>query len=93
MIEQLNKEITDLKQQLQQKQDAMQAAEVDYSEIVKSFESMSPKKAAELIEYWDEKDAIVLLSRMKNDAMTAILEKMTPETAANLALAITKIKN
>ena len=93
LIEQLNKEITDLKQQLQQKQDAMQAAEVDYSEIVKSFESMSPKKAAELIEYWDEKDAIVLLSRMKNDAMTAILEKMTPETAANLALAITKIKN
>ena len=93
LIEQLNKEITDLKQQLQQKQDAMQAAEVDYSEIVKSFESMSPKKAAELIEYWDEKDAIVLLSRMKNDAMTAILEKMTPETAANLALAIPKIKN
>lgn len=92
LIDQLNSEITKLKQQLQKRQDSISAAEVDYNEIVKSFESMPPKKAAELIEFWDEKDAIVLLSRMKNDSMTAVLEKMTPETAAALALAITKIK-
>ena len=91
MIADLNKEITGLKAQLQKRDDKIAANEVQFSEIVKSYETMPPKKAAELIELMDEEDAIVLLSRLKNSTLTSVLEKMTPETAAKLSLAITKI--
>lgn len=91
LIADLNKEITALKVELQKREDKVAANEVKFSEIVKSYETMSPKKAAELIELMEEEEAIILLSKMKNATLTAILEKMTPETAAKLSLAITKV--
>lgn len=91
LIKDLNKEITALKTELQKREDKIAANEVKVDELVKTYESMSPKKAAELIEFMDEEDAIVLLSRMKNSTLTAVLEKMTPETAAKLSLAIAKL--
>ena len=91
LITDLNKEITALKVELQKREDKVAANEVKFSEIVKSYEAMPPKKAAELIELMEEEDAIVLLSKMKNTTLTAILEKMTPATAVKLSLAITNV--
>ncbi|MGN1385233.1 MAG: MotE family protein [Bacillus sp. (in: firmicutes)] len=55
-----------------------------FKDIIRTYESMSPKKAAQIITALEEEEAIKVLSNIKADTLSAILEKMEPGDAAKL---------
>jgi len=55
-----------------------------FKDIIRTYESMSAKKAAAIISALDDADAVQILSNVKADSLAAILEKMEPENAARL---------
>ena len=52
------------------------------SQLVSTFEQMSPKAVAPVITEMDDARALQLLSGMKANTLAAVLEKMTPAEAA-----------
>ena len=71
----LEREIEELKLQQEDSQRA-------FKDIIRTYETMSPKKAAPIIIALKEEEAIKILSKMKADTLSAILEKMEPADAA-----------
>ncbi|MDQ0270227.1 MotE family protein [Cytobacillus purgationiresistens] len=53
-----------------------------FKDIVKTYEAMSPKKAAPILAGMNEEDAIRILSEIKPNTLAGILEKMDPNVAA-----------
>lgn len=53
-----------------------------FKEIVKTYESMSAKKAAPIITRMNEAEALKILSSLKAPTLAAIMEKMTADDAA-----------
>lgn len=76
------------KQRLQQQIEELKVAQEDnrraFKDIIRTYESMSPKKAAQIITALEEEEAIKVLSNIKADELSAILEKMVPADAARL---------
>jgi flagellar motility protein MotE (MotC chaperone) len=52
------------------------------NEITRTFESMSAKKAAPIIESMNENDALTILFSLKSDTLAGLLENMSPDVAA-----------
>ncbi|MGD7008410.1 MotE family protein [Metabacillus sp. 84] len=77
-IASLTKEVEDLKIQIEEAKNSKTAQK----DISKLYEGMSAGKAAEILPLLSEKDAKTILSSMKDEQITGILEKMTPENAA-----------
>ncbi|MDT3764075.1 magnesium transporter MgtE N-terminal domain-containing protein [Priestia filamentosa] len=50
--------------------------------LVRSYESMSPKNAALIISELKEDQALDLLGQLKTEALANILSKMEPDVAA-----------
>jgi len=77
------KEIQDLKQELRslnkQLEEGQEEASVDVADL---YSKMSPSKAAEAILLLSEDDAINILTSIKQDQLTRILEKLEPEDRA-----------
>jgi len=55
-----------------------------FKDIIRTYESISPKKAAQIITALEEEEAIKVLSSIKADKLSAIMEKMDPADAARL---------
>ena len=55
-----------------------------FKDIIRTYEAMTPKKAARIITALEEAEAIKILSNLKADTRSAILEKMDPTDAAKL---------
>ncbi|QED47544.1 MotE family protein [Cytobacillus dafuensis] len=53
-----------------------------FKDIVKTYETISPKKAAPIISNMSEEEALKILSNVKADTLAGIMEKMEPELAA-----------
>ncbi|WP_141431175.1 MotE family protein [Bacillus sp. 03113] len=51
-------------------------------DIIKVYETISPKAAAPIIEKMDEQQALQILSNIRPEVLARILEKMQPEAAA-----------
>lgn len=62
-------------------------------DIVKMYETMSPKKAAEIIPQMSDREAVDLLSQLKTDKVAAILEKMDAANAAKYTSLLAKKAN
>ncbi|MBS2968986.1 hypothetical protein J9317_09460 [Metabacillus sp. KIGAM252] len=77
-IASLSKEVEDLKAQLKQ----TASVKTEQKDIAKLYEGMSANKAADILPLLGEDDAMKILGAMKDDQVTSILEKMTPENAA-----------
>jgi len=74
-IEQLEKEIEELNKMKEENNRA-------FKDIVKTYETISAKKAAPILAQMEDKEALRILSVIKADALASILEKMNPEDAA-----------
>ncbi|MEK4148380.1 MULTISPECIES: MotE family protein [Robertmurraya] len=74
-IEQLQLQIDDLLAIQEENKRAFQ-------DIVKTYETMSAKKAAPIISQMQEQEAMQILSNIKSDNLAAILENLSPEEAA-----------
>lgn len=55
---------------------------LELKEIVKTYESMSSKKAAAILVEMEDEKALQILSNLKANTLAAVLEKMPPEDAA-----------
>jgi flagellar motility protein MotE (MotC chaperone) len=80
-------------QQLQQKQSEFKTAEVKQREsvtatLVKTYETMSPKKASGVISVMEDRLAVELLMAMKPKRVAAILDVMEPNRAMTLSTKI-----
>ncbi|EMI11847.1 hypothetical protein NOW01_01865 [Anoxybacillus salavatliensis] len=62
-------------------------------DVVKMYETMSPKKAAEIIPQMSDREAVDLLSQLKTDKVAAILEKMDAANAAKYTSLLAKKAN
>lgn len=60
------------------------------NEITRTFENMSAKKAAPIIESMNENDALTILSSLKSDTLAGLLENMSPDVAAKFTTLLTK---
>lgn len=74
------------KEQLQQQIDELLAIQEEnkraFKDIIKTYETMSAKKAAPIITAMNEQEALKILTTIKSDQLAAIMESMTAENAA-----------
>ena len=59
------------------------------NEMTRTFENMSVRSAAPIIESMNENDALTILSTLKSDTLAGLLEKMNPEIAAKFTTLLT----
>lgn len=59
-------------------------------DVVKMYETMSARKAAEIIPQMSDQEAVNLLSKLKADKVAAILEKMDAQNAAKYTSLLAK---
>jgi flagellar motility protein MotE (MotC chaperone) len=78
---------------LQKEIDDMSANETDRTralkDMIKTYETMSPKKAAPIIVKMNDNEALKILSSIKADILAAIMEKMNPQDAAKYTQLLT----
>lgn len=60
------------------------------SDVISTFEKMSAKSAAPVITNMSDAEAIQILTSLKPDVLASILERMSPEDAANYTSMLTK---
>lgn len=81
-IQNLTLEIEQLEMQLKGLNESKDNDNQTFKEIVTTFESMSAKKAAPIINGMQDREAIMILSNLKPDILASMLENMTVEQAA-----------
>lgn len=89
-ISYLQEEIFSLEEQLLLKEEEQKKHTKTIAEISKLYETMSPKNAAVIIPKLDNEEAISILSALKTETVSKILEKMDPEDAAKYTQLLTE---
>lgn len=74
-MEQLEADIEELKAMKEENKRA-------FKDIVKTYETISAKKAAPILSQMSEMEALEILTNLKSDKLAEIMEKMEPEDAA-----------
>ncbi|USK35703.1 hypothetical protein LIT25_10610 [Bacillus sp. F19] len=82
-IQQLSQEVKSLKEQLL-------GTENKEKDIAKLYEKMSSKKAAEIIPFLSDEEALLILTSIKDDQLIAVMEKMSVEDAAKYTKMLAK---
>jgi len=80
--EELVIEIERLQYEIESMQRQQSDTQIEQKEILKTFETMSAKKAAPILTAMTEQEALRILSSMKSDKLAEILSKMDPTDAA-----------
>ncbi|WP_163101508.1 MotE family protein [Peribacillus alkalitolerans] len=80
-------------QRLEEEIIELQAAQEDHKktlkDIINTYETMKPKKAAPILTALTDEEAVKILSKLKADTLSSILEQMEPEDAARLTQQLT----
>jgi flagellar motility protein MotE (MotC chaperone) len=85
-IQQLSQEVKSLKEQLL----GTENKEKEGKDIAKLYEKMSSKKAAEIIPFLTDEEALLILTSIKDDQLIAVMEKMSAEDAAKYTKMLAK---
>lgn len=91
-IEKTNLEKEQLKKQIEELQSAKEEQEKSNQELIKTFESISARKAAPILTQMNEDDAVEIMLSLKSDTLAAILEKMDSADAAKFTELLEKHK-
>ncbi|MDM5358016.1 hypothetical protein [Peribacillus sp. ACCC06369] len=82
------------KQQLQTEmnllKDSQNASKQAFKDIIRTYETMAPKKSAPIITEMNDEDAVEILSSMKAATLAKVLEQMTTADAARLTKKLTE---
>ncbi len=89
-INSLQEELLFLEEELLVKEEEQKTYGKTIAEISKMYETMSPKNAAVIIPKLDNEEAISILSALKTETVSKILEKMDPEDAAKYTQLLTE---
>ena len=68
--------------EIEQLKRAQEETQLEFKEILKTYETMSAKKAAAILAEMTESEALRIMSSMKSNTLMAIFEKMEPTDAA-----------
>jgi flagellar motility protein MotE (MotC chaperone) len=82
-VERMELEKSQLEAQVEELTAIQQENKRAFRDIVKTYETMSAKKAAPIIAKMDKDEALQILSNIKADTLAAIMEKLPAEDAAN----------
>jgi flagellar motility protein MotE (MotC chaperone) len=82
-VERMELEKSQLEAQVEELTAIQQENKRAFRDIVKTYETMSAKKAAPIIAKMDKDEALQILSNIKVDTLAAIMEKLPAEDAAN----------
>ncbi|WP_108669689.1 MotE family protein [Peribacillus acanthi] len=88
-IENLEADKQLLEEEIIQLQGAQEDNKKTLKDIIKTYETMSPKKAAPILTALTDEEAVKILSNLKADTLSSILEQMEPEDAARLTQQLT----
>lgn len=80
--EKLTTEIEQLKFEVEKINREQDDVKGDFNDILKTFDTMSPKAAAPVLVKMSDVEALRILTNLKPDKLAAILEKMDPQDAA-----------
>lgn len=84
------------KERLQQEIDELRAIRDEnkraFKDIIKTYETISAKKAAPILTEMEESEAVRILANVKPDTLAAIMEKMDPANAARMTGLLTAAK-
>lgn len=82
--QQLQKQLDELQNAQNTTQGTGQGTTTSSSELVKTYETMSPKKSAPIFAQMSDADAVGILTNLKAETVAKVLEQMTPADAARL---------
>ncbi|AYV71168.1 MULTISPECIES: MotE family protein [Niallia] len=85
-----NSEKEKLQSELQSLQSAQEETKKAMNEIVKTYETMSPKNAAAILSEMSEKEAMKILGELKPAKLASVLEKMEPAVASKYTELLSK---
>ena len=83
-VEKAEAEKQQLQNQIKELQKSQDASKQTFSDLIRTYETMAPKKAAPILTEMGEADAVKILSSMKADVLADVLEQMAAADAARL---------
>ncbi|MGE8079156.1 MotE family protein [Peribacillus loiseleuriae] len=81
-LERIELEKQQLEMEIEELREAQEINNRAFQDIVKTYETISPKKSAPIISKMGDEEALKILSSIKTDKLAAILEQLTPDDAA-----------
>ena len=79
-----------LQAQLNQLKESQDGSKRAFKDIIRTYETMAPKKSAPIITEMNDEDAVKILASMKADTLAKVLEQMTTADAARLTKKLTE---
>ncbi|MBS7344552.1 MAG: hypothetical protein KIG60_02650 [Caryophanon sp.] len=76
--------------ELERLQREQESSSVEFEEVVKAYEAMSPKKSAAAIAQLPDAEALRILSNLKTATVAKLFEKMDPEKVAHYTTLMTE---
>ncbi|MDR4927602.1 MotE family protein [Peribacillus simplex] len=76
--------------EMNQLRDSQNNSKQAFKDIIRTYETMAPKKAAPIIMEMKDEDAVEILSSMKAATLAKVLEQMTTADAARLTKKLTE---
>jgi flagellar motility protein MotE (MotC chaperone) len=75
---------------MNQLKDSQNNSKQAFKDIIRTYETMAPKRAAPIITEMNDEDAVEILSSMKAATLAKVLEQMTTADAARLTKKLTE---
>ncbi|MFJ7747047.1 MotE family protein [Peribacillus sp. NPDC097295] len=79
-----------LQTQLNELKESQDGSKRAFKDIIRTYETMAPKKSAPIITEMNDEDAVKILASMKADTLAKVLEQMTTADAARLTKKLTE---
>ncbi|MEC0345589.1 MULTISPECIES: MotE family protein [Peribacillus] len=79
-----------LQTEMNQLKDSQNNSKQAFKDIIRTYETMAPKRAAPIITEMNDEDAVGILSSMKAATLAKVLEQMTTADAARLTKKLTE---
>jgi len=89
-VEKAEAEKQQLQNEVNQLKESQDGSKQAFKDIIRTYETMAPKKSAPIITEMNDDDAVKILASMKADTLANVLEQMTTADAARLTKKLTE---
>ncbi|MFE4893908.1 MotE family protein [Peribacillus butanolivorans] len=89
-VEKAKAEKQQLQSEVKQLRESQDGSKKTFKDIIRTYETMAPKKSAPIITEMSDEDAVKILASMKADILAKVLEQMTTADAARLTKRLTE---
>ncbi|MGE7779131.1 MotE family protein [Peribacillus sp. NPDC097264] len=89
-VEKAEAEKQQIQTQLNQLKESQDGSKRAFKDIIRTYETMAPKKSAPIITEMNDEDAVKILASMKADTLAKVLEQMPTADAVRLTKKLTE---